>query len=227
MRRGLALAAVCAAAAVAAAPAGATNECHGLKMCVPVVGPWVLASGGGEVEYQLACPLKFVVGGLDAELSTTGIDVRFYGALGAPVNPGITTSTSAIFLGRLVRGSDAAATFRPHIGCIPPSGGGQRVPTAVPIYRPAKPAATVATQILVRAGTERRVERCAAGQRLVAASHAIAFLTTAPPGPALTRNVHVTQTVSGGSVRLLIHAGARVLPGIAVVQADLLCVKSS
>jgi hypothetical protein len=227
MRRGLALAAVCAAAAaVAAAPAGATNECHGLKQCVPVVGPWVLATGGGEVEYQLACPLNFVVGGLDAELSTAGIEVRFYGALGAPVNPGVTTSTSAIFLGQLVRGTDAAATFRPHIGCIPP-GGGQRVPTGVRVYRPAKPTAPVATQILVRPGTERRVERCAAGQRLAAASHAIAFLTKAPPGLELTRNVHVTQTVSGGSVRLLIRAGARVLPGIAVVQADLLCVRRS
>jgi len=225
MRRGLVLAAVCAAAAVAAAPAGATNECHGLKTCVPVVGPWVLATSGG-VEYQLACPLNFIVGGLDAELSTPGIDVRFYGALGAPVNPGITTSTSAIFLGRLVRGTDAAATFRPHIGCIPP-GGGRRVPTAVRVYRPAKPIAPVATQILVRPGTQRHVERCAAGQRLAAASHAIGFLTPKPPGPALTRNVHVTQTVSGGSVRLLIRAGARVLPGIAVVQADLLCVRSS
>ena len=46
------LAAVCA---VAAAPAGATNECRGLQVCVPVAGPWVLAAPG-EVQFQLACP---------------------------------------------------------------------------------------------------------------------------------------------------------------------------
>ena len=45
MKRKLALAAAaaCAAALAASAPAGATNECKGLQICVPVAGPWVLA----------------------------------------------------------------------------------------------------------------------------------------------------------------------------------------
>ena len=50
----------------------------------------------------------------------------FLGALGAPVNPGVTTSTGAVFLGRVVRNGVAGASFRPHLGCIPASGGGHR-----------------------------------------------------------------------------------------------------
>ena len=114
----LTAAVVCAA--IAAAPAGATNECHGLQVCVPIAGPWVLTSGGGEVQFQLACPKRYVVAGLDAELSTRALEVGFRGALGSPVNPGITTSTSAIFLGRLVRGSDPAATFGRTSAACPP-----------------------------------------------------------------------------------------------------------
>ena len=100
MRRLLTLATLATACAVAAAPAYATNECRGLQVCVPVAGPWVLASPG-QVEFQLACPKRFVVGGLDAELSSRGIDIGFVGNLGSPVNPGITTSKDAVFLGRL------------------------------------------------------------------------------------------------------------------------------
>ena len=37
-----ALLAVLAAALVAAAPAGATNECRGLMVCIPIAGPWVV-----------------------------------------------------------------------------------------------------------------------------------------------------------------------------------------
>ena len=35
-------------AAVGAAPAGATNECNGLPVCVSVAGPWVLVLSEAE-----------------------------------------------------------------------------------------------------------------------------------------------------------------------------------
>ena len=53
MRRVLVLAAVCAAACVAASAAGATNECKGLQVCVPVVGPWVVTGPSAQVSFQL------------------------------------------------------------------------------------------------------------------------------------------------------------------------------
>src|SRR5262249_17278066 len=128
-------AAVAAALVVGVAPAGATRECHGLQVCVPKAGPWVVVPIGGgaprpQVEYRMTCPRHYVVGGLDAELSSRAIDVSFLGSLGSPVNPGISTSDSVVFVGSYVGASAAFASFRPHIGCLPGRGGGTRVPTA-------------------------------------------------------------------------------------------------
>ena len=216
-----ALAAMCAVAA--AAPAYATNECRGLQTCVPVAGPWVLASPG-EVQFQLACPKRFVVGGLDAELSSRAIDVGFVGSLGSPVNPGITTSKQAVFLGRLVRGSDSAASFRPHIGCVPASGSGQRVPTAYHAFAPGKPSVRHVTQIAVQPGRLRHyVGRCARNEKLVAATHAIGFFGDAPPSASLARSVQVTQRVAAGRVKLTIRAGRAIAGSRAIVQLDLVC----
>jgi hypothetical protein len=221
VKPGLVLAALCVAAAVVAAPAGATNECRGLKVCVPVVGPWVVAAGGAQVSFQLSCPKRFVVAGLDAELSRPGVDVTFRGSLGTPVNPGITTSRAAEFLARLLA-SGEAATFRPHIGCVPASGGGQRFPTVHRIVRPRQPLVPTAVQLAVRTGVHRLVERCPAGKRLLSATHAVGFYGRSPPSAALVRSVSVTQAVRGGAVQLVVHA---VLPaGVhAIVQADLEC----
>ena len=225
MRRLAALATVTAAlAAVAAAPAGATNECKGLQVCVPITGPWVLTPAAAEVQYQLPCPKGFVVAGLDAELTTRGIEVSFRGALGSPVNPGITTTTAALFFGRLVRGTDPAASFRPHIGCVPASGGGQRLPTSLHVFPPAKPTLPEMTEIPVRLGTHRYVKRCAANERLVSASHAVAFYTAAPPTRALAASVAVEQSVGNGRLHVSVHGGPAAGEVRAVVQVDLLCV---
>jgi hypothetical protein len=213
-----------AALAVAAAPAGATNECRGLQVCVPITGPWVLASGGAEVQYQLPCPRRFLVAGLDAELTTRGLEVSFRGALGSPVNPGVTTTTAAVFLARLVRGPAPAASFRPHIGCIPASGGGQRVPTSLHAFPPGRPALPEMTEIPVRTGTHRYVEHCAAGERLVGATHAVAFYTVAPPSRALAASIAVVQALKGGRLHVSVHAGPAAGEVRAVVQVDLVCV---
>jgi hypothetical protein len=225
VRRLGALAALAAGlAALAAAPAGATNECKGLQVCVPIAGPWVLTSAGAEVQYQLPCPKGFVVAGLDAELSTRGIEVGFRGALGSPVNPGITTTTAAVFLARLVRGTDPAASFRPHIGCIPSAGGGQRLPTAFDVYPPSTPTLPEMSEIPVRQGTHRYVKHCATGERLVSATHAVAFYTSAPPTRALATSVAVKQSVRSGRLHVSVHAGPAVGEVRAVVQVDLVCV---
>jgi hypothetical protein len=224
VKRVIVLAALVCACAIAAAPAGATNECRGLEVCVPVTGPWVLAVPG-EVQFQLACPRRFVVGGLDAELSSRGIDVGFVGQLGSPVNPGITTSSEAVFLGRFVRGRDSAPSFRPHIGCVPASGGGRRIPTAYSVVAPGKPVQRRVFEVRVRSGKPRRfVGRCLRNERLAAATHAIAFYDDKPPTAALARAVAVTQRLRGGHAELTIRASSAVAGTHAVVQLDLLCV---
>jgi hypothetical protein len=144
----LATAFAAALAAGGAAPAQATNECRGLQVCVRVAGPWVAVPAPSgvprpSVEFQLSCPRGYIVGGLDAELSARGIDVTFLGKLGSPVNPGITTSRAAVFLARYAGRTATAPTFRPHVGCVPSSGGGGG---PVP-YRAGAAAAPVQTTI--------------------------------------------------------------------------------
>jgi hypothetical protein len=224
VRRLLLLAAVVTAALAAAGTAGATRECNGFKQCVPVAGPWVLTTGRAETQWQLSCPKGFIVGGLDAELTTRALDLVFRGTLGSPVNPGVSTSTSAVFLGSLVVGHDPAASFRPHIGCIPASGGGgQRVPTAYhPIYPPGRPTVWRASVFAVQPGTTRHVTRaCHAGERLVRASHAIGFRTKQPPSRTLAGSVHATRTTARSHVTVTIHGDSAARH--AVVQLDLLC----
>jgi hypothetical protein len=223
VRRLFVLATAATACAIVAAPAYATSECRGLQVCVPIAGPWVLASPG-RVEFQLACPKRFVVGGLDAELSSRAIDIGFVGNLGSPVNPGITTSKEAVFLGRLVRGLDPAASFRPHIGCIPASGGGQRTPTAYHPFKPGKPSVRHVTQIVVQPGRTRHyLRRCAGSENLVAATHAIGFFGDVPPSASLARSVQVAQSVRAGTVKLTVRATPAIAGGHAVVQLDLVC----
>ena len=218
MRRALVAACVACACAAAAAPAGATNECRGLQVCVRVAGPWVVASPG-RVEFQLSCPKRFIVAGLDAELSSRGIDVGFVGALGSPVNPGITTSRDAVFLGRVVRGS-ARVTFRPHIGCVPASGGGSRTPTAYHPFPPGKPTARHIVNVRLTGPKTVHGARCARGERLVGATHAVAFAGALPPTAAAIGAVHATQRVKNGFVIVTVRAprGSH-----ALVQLDLVC----
>jgi hypothetical protein len=228
VRLALLVLAVAASAAAVAVPAGATNECRGFQVCAPVAGPWVVvptttAFPRPRVEYQLSCPKGFIVGGLDAELSDRGIDVSFEALLGSPVNPGITTKRAALFTARSVAGPVRPASFRPHIGCIPSSGGGSRIPTVARIVRPGHPAVRRVWTVRVQPGVHVVRKTCAGGETLVAASHAVGFYGTTPPGVALIGSVRANQVVRGGHVGVSIRAGAAAGSVKAVVQLDLTC----
>ncbi len=215
------VAAASAALAVAAGAVAATSECRGLQVCVPVAGPWVVATSGGT-EFQLDCPKRFIVGGLDAELSSRAVELGFVGGLGSPVNPGITTTGSAVFLGRFV-GARGVASFRPHLGCVPASGGGQRAPTAYRAFKPGKPTVRVVRKLMVLPGlTMQLVARCPARQRLVRATPAVAFYSESPPPAALVQSVRVKQVVRRGSVRVSAHTSLA-NQTTTIVQVDLVC----
>ncbi len=224
------LALVAALAAVAltasAAPASATNECRGLRICLTVAGPWVVvpASGttGQRTEYQLSCPKRFVVGGLDSELSDPHIDVHFAGRLGSPVNPGVTTDRSAVFRALFAGPRGRNESFRPRIGCVPSSGGGGGIPTARPIYPARELTAHRVRTIDVHPGAQRITQRCAAGEQLVAATHAVGFYTRTPPTAALISTVSTAKAVDRNAIAVTVRshvpAGTR-----AVVQVAALC----
>ncbi len=224
MKRAAAFAcAVCAALVAAGAAAGAkTNECRGLQVCVPVTGPWVLATIA-QTEFQLDCPKRYIVGGLDAELSRRSIEIGFVGGLGSPVNPGVTTTGSAVFLGRFV-GAGGVASFRPHIGCVPASGSGQRTPTAYSVFKPGRPTVRVVQELQVLPSiTTRLTVRCPAPLRLVHATHAVAFYREAPPGVGVVQSVHVKQTVRSGNVHVSARGDIGLVGGRTIVQVDLVC----
>jgi hypothetical protein len=201
-------------------------------VCVPVAGPWVVVPGATgvpreRVEFQLTCPQGYIVGGTDARLSVRGIDVGFIGTLGSPVNPGITTSRSAVFLGTYVGRSAAAPTFKPFIGCMPQSGGGSRVPTSVYQIRPGRPVTRRVKTVRVQPGTTMVSQRCSSGERLVGGSHAFGFSTLSPPSASLVAGVSGSQRITAERVVVRVSGDAELAGVRAVVQVHALCVRGT
>jgi hypothetical protein len=227
-RAAVVIALALSALAVGVAPAGATNECRGLQVCVPVAGPWVVVPTGSgvprpQVQYDLACPKRYVVGGTDAELTDRWIDLGFLGTLGAPANPGITTSQEAVFVASYAGATPHAPTFRPHVGCIPTAGGGGRIPTAA-VVPPTKPTVRRVRNVVLRSGGVQRVAQgCAAGERLVGAAHAIGFYTDQPPSSALVSSVTTAQALKAGRVVVTVRSGTGVIGVRAIVQVEAVC----
>ena len=230
MRRVAALAAAVALGLGAAGEARAADECAGLDVCISVPGPFVAVpaappGGSRTVYYRLSCPRRSVVGGLDAVLGDRSLEVRFLGRMGSPVNPGITTSQSAVFVATYARAR--VTYFRPFLGCIPTSGGGGRETTAVDASpRPVPPVRRVRT-LRLRAGAPGRLAfRCSRGERLVGSSHAVAFRTrSAPPGSVLA-GVTAARRQRAGRVEVRARRTAAVPPRVRTeVQVHALCAR--
>jgi hypothetical protein len=224
----LVLGAAMVAALTVAAPAGGAHECDGLQVCVPVRGPWVVVPAGegtdrSKAEWQLRCPRNYIVGGLDAELSARTIDVGFYGLLGSPVNPGITTRRAVTLYGSHVGPSSRSTSFRPYIGCIPAVGGGPRIPTSVSAFPPGEPAARRVTTARVRPGTATVTARCARGERLVGSSFAFGLDTRTAPSASLASSVSGTRVVGDGRVVVRVRGDAELEGVRALVQVHALC----
>ena len=241
MKRLLALTAVAGAAlVVGVSPALSTNECKGLQICLRVAGPWVVVPGTTStprptVSYQLSCPRGFIVGGLDAELSDRAIDVGFRGALGSPVNPGITTARAALFDATFTGRTARAVSFRPHLGCIPTSGGsGGPQPFLQPsaanaaAFAPGRPTVRRVSNVTLRAGSVQTVVRtCAAGEHVVSGWHAVGFYTTSAPSAALITSVATSRTVRNGRVTVRVRTGFALAGVRAVVQVGAVCAGGS
>ncbi len=227
----LLVAAGAAAFWIGAQSAQATNECRGLQVCVRVHGPWVAVPAGqstprARADFQLSCPRGFVVGGLDAELSTRAIEIGFRGELGSPVGPGTTTSRSALFGATYVGGSAAVPTFRPHLGCIPTAGGGtgpvpyRRLAAALP---PGRPTIRRVRTVRLRPGTARAVAACGAGERLISGWHAVAFYTASPPDASLVRAVTTSRVVRNGRVEVVARSTSAIGSVRTIVQVGAVC----
>jgi hypothetical protein len=195
-----ALAAFVGALAVAAAlaPVGsATNECRGIPSCIRVPGPWVVVPAHGSTDYLLSCPGgRSVVGGLDAQATSRDVRVSFDGRLGAPVQPGQTTTRYALFHAVSVSGKRQA--FQPLLGCVPTQGGGGRSTVSARVVPVGEPIEYRSRIVVVGPGDVKfgRVA-CQKTETLVGAWHAIAFRTKQPPNLASVGLVRAHHEVVG------------------------------
>jgi hypothetical protein len=197
-----ALVAVCAC--VAAATGGAAQECHGLQTCIPVHGPWVVAHKNTETQFLLSCGTHGVVGGLDAVATSSAVRVSFDGRIGAPVQPGVTTTGSAVFRG--VVSGKAIGAYQPWLGCVPAGGGGGR--STVSARSKAGPALDPhARTLIVQPGAVKSLAvGCLEGERLVGGWDALAFRTTTAPPLADAGLVRITRVIAGGRVHVTVSA---------------------
>jgi hypothetical protein len=189
-----------AVAAAFAPVGGATNECHGIQSCIRVPGPWVVVPAQGMTEYLLTCPQgKSVVGGLDAQVTSRDVRVDFVGRLGAPVQPGATTTRYALF--RAVSTSKRAQLFQPLLGCVPTQGGGGRSTVSARVSPPGQSLEFRSRIVVIGPGTVRfgRVA-CKPSEQLVGAWHAVAFRTKQPPPVSNAVDVKATHVIVGKKV---------------------------
>jgi len=227
---------VCAGAAAVvaagAAPAHATNECRGLMICVRVAGPWVVVPHGRaaprpRVEFSLSCPRGYVVAGMDAELSDRGVDIAFLGKLGSPVGPGVTTSRATMFEATYAGvGAGGISSFRPHLGCVPASGGGNGpVPyrAGAAVVPPGEPTIRRVRNFRLHPGTVRGRQGCGAGEYLVSGWHALAFYSARPPNTSLAAAVATTRTIRGGRVGVVARSDIVVGAVRSIVQVGAVC----
>jgi hypothetical protein len=133
------------------------------------------------------------------------VRVSFDGRLGAPVQPGVTTTRYALF--HAVSTVRRVQAFQPLIGCIPTQGGGGRSTVSARVT-PAGPALELRSRIVVIGPGEARFAKvaCHSDEKLVGSWHAIAFRTKQPPNLADAARVHATSIVLGKQV--VVTAGA-------------------
>ena len=195
------------AALVGVAPASAAGECKGLKVCIPVAGPWVVipapSGASSSALWQLVCP-EGVVAGVDALASETDVTVGFAGRIGSPVNPGITTAASIVFTGTYTGRPHRVTAYQPFIGCIASGGAGSHTPMAFvrthPV-RPGEPITTRARTLEVEDGTLARARlTCKRGERLLGSTHSVGLYTSGAPSRAEIASVHVIAVRHGRQI---------------------------
>ena len=225
MRPALVTLVLALAAAAAFAPAGsATNECRGIQSCIRVAGPWVVVPAHGSVQFLLSCPQgKSIVAGLDAQVTSRDVRVGFDARLGAPVQPGVSTTRYAIFTAVSV--AKRVQAFQPLLGCVPTQGGGGRSTVSAGVSPPGPSLEYRATIAVVGPGTVRFARAsCLPSEKLVGSWHALAFRTKKPPELANAARVQMTPVVL--KKRVVVTAAASdglSVDAHAVVQAGVEC----
>jgi hypothetical protein len=137
----------------------------------------------------------------------------------------VTTATSALFRATYTGNAPKGPSFRPHLGCLPASGGGSGpVPYRKPVaFTPGEPTVRRVRTVRLRPGSVRAVTACTASERLISAWHALAFYTSSAPAEALIQSVGATRSVHGRRAEVRVRSTAAVQGVRAVVQVGAVC----
>lgn len=222
----LAFAVLVVVAGLLASSAGAgTSECHGIQTCIHVPGPWVLTPPHGTSEFLLSCPRgRSVVAGLDAQATSREVHVGFDARLGAPVSPGVSTTTYALF--RAVSTSAKNQLFQPRLGCVPVAGGGGRSTVSARVITPTGAPLQLRSRIVIIGPGQLKFAKvaCHSDEKLVDSWQATAFRVKQPPTIGAGTLVHVTRTTSGRQVVVTATATDGLSIDVhAVVQVGAVC----
>jgi hypothetical protein len=203
-----------------------TQECHNLAYCYGIAGLWVVIPASGQATYLFGCPARaatkgaYLLGGTDAQASSTSVRVWYDGELGAPI--GLQTPGSALLF-HAVTANGKQSSFRPIVGCISLAQASKRstVSARRAAATPATPHSASATHpratqfILAPGNAQPASTSCLKSEKLVGSWSAVAYGTSGPPHlppPGAVRivthevrNTVQAQITTASSIPYLIH----------------------
>jgi hypothetical protein len=213
-------------------PPSQRQECHNVKDCVSVIGPWVVVPAKGEATFLLVCPKeRGFVGGTDSRASSRSIHVWFDGQIGAPISQSVTTGDSLLF--HAVAKNGRQGVFQPVIGCITlqKHANGRSTVSArasAPPGTSAGPPLDYQMQtVVLNAGTNQTaLAACTAREKLVGSWDALAFVTIDPPSLRHVGAVKTTTRSVGNAVRASIQTSFSLpFSPLAEVQVGAVCAR--
>src|SRR5262249_39648816 len=153
---------------------------------------------------------------------------------GGTRTPGLGSARGAVFGATYAGASLRVATFRPHIGCVPASGGGggpvpyRATALAPSAFPPGQPTTRRIRTLRLRANaTQTAVRACAGAERLVHGRPAVAFYTAAAPDANLVLGVATSRTVRNGRVVVAARSSGAIRGVRAIVQVGAVCAGGS
>lgn len=161
----------------------------------------MLVPANGSAQFLLSCPRgRSVVAGLDAQATSREVHVGFDARIGAPVSPGVSTTTYALF--RAVSTSTRLQLFQPRLGCVPLQGGGGRSTVSATVVTPIGLPLELRSRIVIIGPGQLKFAKvsCHPNEKLVDSWQATAFRVKQPPTLGAGNLVHVTRTTAGRQV---------------------------
>ena len=200
------------AVGVATAPA-ATRECFLLTQCTPVTGPWVVIPAANPTPIPagvtVSCPdsddLLLAVGS-DYELAGGGSPAPAVNRFLPGPGIGLITGGNAAFYA--VTFTNAAGSFRPHVGCVP-----QPRPGAARSAAAGQRATSVFRTRELRVRPSRTLtssHRCRKGERLTRGMAGVLFHRRRPPTASELRHVTMTHRKVGQRIGASVRTGPSV-----------------